>query len=479
MKNSENTHDENWSQFMQQIADILKLNKEQIDELKTKQEKYGFTKTIDSILSENRSHKKLILFLIANYKKDIFLHIDSKLQSDREIALIAVRKNSRNFFVLSEELRWNKNIWFELIKSLIREEKNLFEVEQVLEQHFLKNNLNETLFNFYLSYFKKVQGLYIDDLFKWILLIKKENREFYKLFKDLNIIEWKWKKPILSEKFKKKFTKELIESEEFQNLSPEEQQEYIKKYLGNLFWEWTKSFGVNALFLIDTIFHLCRINIWLHDTKGSKQKKDNDKEKESADNIQIWSEFQKVSAEDKVDFCLNEYEYSSFSGGYTVHNNWVNKVQLSEEEVEKFTTEGLKNFIKFYNLLCDIGMNFLWDKHKTNFITLMNNKVWFSYPDWQWVTDSRATRVLNLIWKSIGMIWNDKHSQYKKEFDTIGWAKKAFIEAKGIGKIWKHTYETVSMNDDSPVEKALKYLGYIDKWVLSIGKFYDTKDKNS
>jgi hypothetical protein len=183
-----------------------------------------------------------------------------------------------------------------------------------------------------------------------------------------------------------------------------------------------------------------------------------------------------VSTKEKVDFSLNDYEYTrSSSWIYTIHNSGTNTIKLSEKEVERFTMVWLKNFIKFYNLLCGIGLNFLWDKYKNDFVTILNNQIWFNYPDREWVSESRSLKVLNFIGKTVGLIGDKKHTQYKKPFENIDGARKAFSDVKSTWNIWKNNYISMWMSDDVPVEKALKAMGYIDKWVLNIGRFYSSK----
>ena len=114
-------------------------------------------------------------------------------------------------------------------------------------------------------------------------------------------------------------------------------------------------------------------------------------------------------------------------------------------------------------MLQEIWLKSLRWKHKSSFIKILNNKVWFSYPDGAWVTESRALRVLNVIARAIWYIWKTDDGQEVKEFKTLGGAKLAFLELKWTWKIWEKKF----IDDD--VEVILESRGFID---------IDTKELN-
>ena len=118
-------------------------------------------------------------------------------------------------------------------------------------------------------------------------------------------------------------------------------------------------------------------------------------------------------------------------------------------------------------MLHEIWLWFLWWAQKNNFIKVLNNKVWFSYPDWAWVTESRALRVLNLVWKAVWMIGQVSDDKNIKEFQTLAWAKLAFTELKSTWKVW-----ALELIDDD-VKVILEVKWFIDPETkeLNVWKF--------
>jgi hypothetical protein len=111
--------------------------------------------------------------------------------------------------------------------------------------------------------------------------------------------------------------------------------------------------------------------------------------------------------------------------------------------MQDFSSVALKNFVKFYGLLYDLELNFLWDKYNRDFITLCNNKIWLDYTSNDWITEAKSLSILNLIGKNIWIPetklwirdddWNEKTQL--KCFKTIAEAKLAFWDVKSTWKI--------------------------------------------
>ena len=222
-------------------------------------------------------------------------------------------------------------------------------------------------------------------------------------------------------------------------------------------------------FFINTIL---KVTIQSIDLKKIEEivDRENDKREEEEENErkQILEESkmedENMAPMDKLDYCL-PYCSSTYSAWiYTISSDWYMDAKLSEEELSRFTSVWLKNYIKFYHTMHSLWLGFLWWKYKSSFVTLLNNKVWFSYPDWAWVTESRFLRVLNLLWKSMWIIWKIDDDNYIKPYDTLEWALKAFRDFKWSGKV-KDKVLIENLVDEDKFEVLLKSRWYIDpKW---------------
>jgi hypothetical protein len=49
--------------------------------------------------------KKAIILLLVHYKKDITSIIDKKFQNNRQIAILSIKKDYKNFYKLLDELK--------------------------------------------------------------------------------------------------------------------------------------------------------------------------------------------------------------------------------------------------------------------------------------------------------------------------------------------------------------------------------------
>lgn len=404
----------------------------------------------------------------------IITNIDSSLKADKEIAFTAMKKDSGAFYLLSKKLQSDINIWRDFIKSLIREWKNYLEVEKIIEKFYVKISDKEVLYKIFSEYINKANWLYTDDLSKWMLLIKEKNKSFYDLLINSKVIVWKWKELILSPIFIKEFSKELLLEENYKTLSDEDKKVFERNFLSKKLNIDLSKLNSDSIFVFDSILNLslATTNKALLGNKEKEAKKEPEKEKKVIEDI----DEEENIIEDKLDFCLPECGVQVTWWNYYISTPWSLSVELSSAEMDRFTTEGLKNFIDFYNTLYEVWLNFLWDSHKTSFINILNNSSWFNYPDGQWVTESRNLRMFNFLWKSVWLIWW-KDSQYSKDFSTLWSVKLAFLKVKEDWRIWKDTYETV-WQFANPFKSALKNLDLLsENWTLNTAKFYNVSEK--
>jgi hypothetical protein len=140
--------------------------------------------------------------------------------------------------------------------------------------------------------------------------------------------------------------------------------------------------------------------------------------------------------------------------------------------MEKFTSVALKNFVKFYWLLYDLWLNFLWDKYNSDFVTLCNNKIWLDYTANEWINEWKSLAILNLIGKNIWVPetklwiyddeWNEKTQL--RCFKTIADAKRVFWDIKSTWKVnWEYIMEPWTFSSYSIVEAYMLQNELIDQ----------------
>jgi hypothetical protein len=164
-----------------------------------------------------------------------------------------------------------------------------------------------------------------------------------------------------------------------------------------------------------------------------------DSENES-DNI---TEVNQNTIESDLDYFYPECSYTLSSWNYNIEILWSSNIVISENEMNDFTSVALKNFIKFYWLLYDIGLSFLWDKYRWDFITLCNNKVWLDYKTNEGISQWKSLSILNIIGKSIGVPQTVTETDNQEEnmnntvkcFNTLADAKLVFWDIKSSWKV--------------------------------------------
>lgn len=453
MKNT-NEKQNKLNPILSKIAKILNYSKQDIEELKQKQEKEWVSKVVDSILQENKENKELILFLLKSYNKNIFSIIDNKLKSDKEIALAAIRRSSDSFYSIDKKLQWDILIARETIKSQVRERKDFFEIERFILKYFPKKA--KELFDFHQKYLDASWKIFKDDLSKTFILIRTLNPEFYKNLKQKNIIISKLWSPTISNKFIKDFTKNLENI--FSDINLEEIESYKNIIISKLqtsLWIIYEDSDSNIQFIFDSIIKL--VNLEIQRSKKFKdfrerllnKLKNKVKENESKDDNKEEKEEDIDDFDELLDYCSPSCSASITDWWYLVDTPLNMKVKITENEKNDFTSESLRNFIKFYNTLYNLWLNFLWDKYKSDFLVILNNND-INYTSWFWVTEFKLLKTLNIIWKNI---WvpeykvldeNWKETNESRCFKTIWDAKLIFEEIKST---WKINWEKLSDNN--------------------------------
>lgn len=439
--------------------------------------------SVSDWLEKALNSKKNIIYLLSTSPWELYLELNQSQKSDKDICLAALRRSPDVFINIPEEkFKYAYDFWQEAIMSFIRNWRNIIEINSFLDKNFiLKKWIYKKLQEFLEKALKDTGEIILDDLSKWLLFIKSKNKSLYDFLISSKIISWAWKKLWLWAKFQKDFSKAVIVSDKV-TWKKDDELIIVKR---EIFWEITwidiSKLSEDELFLIDTIINLCV----LKDSQKSikEQEKQNNRLEDNNDLDDLDKDEPIIDPEIKLNFCLpNCSYYETWYDSYNISLYWYKTVNLSEEELLRFTSLWLRNFVKFYSMLWEIWLSFLWDKNKSSFINILNNVIWFNYPDSAWVTEDRSLRVLNLIAKSIWIIWQ-VWDQYIKEYSDLESAKKEFMYIKNTRNIAWEQFPLESWLFWTPVvELALKKRWYIsEKWELSFTKFmYGVKnDENS
>lgn len=415
----------------QQVSGILHLTPEEQSRLQVEEKKLGFQAVMTRLLQENKWNKQLAL---VGVKKDpIYFHTlsDQKLLQDEDIATATVR-------------------------GLVEKGYDHVYVRGFIDLHFKKQPaLHKKLALIYREVLTTATKVYIDDLNKGLELLKWQNPELYTILQKSWVLKAAGKGYRLDPKFQMVFSEALGKNDLYTRTDDSKKRQALKRQqLLQMLGISPSDLKEDAVFVIDILLGLLVV-------QESKQWEDTAQKKEPQKEM-VADTDDELDIDEKLGFCVPDCQYTTSWGVYYVSTDTNKKVELSKEEVARFTSEGLRNFLAFYDMLYDLHLNFLWDKHKTRFVTMLNNVIGFQYPDGQGVTEARATRVLNLLGKSIGLIGNNSDARYTKWFADIGSAQEAFRNIKDYYEIDGQEYVSSGMYGASIVEEVLKSHGYID-----------------
>lgn len=440
-------------------------------ELISMNQKNGFKLTIDNILNKYSDTKKLVIFIISEVDNNLF-KTHKEFHGDIDVVKLAIQKDSNSFYLISSaELKKHKDVWKEVIKAFIRENKNFYEVEFFLETNFKKDK--KKLFETYFEYLSSVNDYYINDLSKNLFFLKDTNKILYDLLHTNKLFTPKWKNIIINENFIKKFVNEVLKDELYEKINLKEKKEYIIKKLYTYFLIANNNLSSDEKVIFDLALNLINISL-------SKKIKETKKKEEEKPEFEISSTEKKKEVPDLhkdddfndfIDFSYPECNSYKVSWWYNIETITWKNIFISENEKENFTTKALKNYIKFYNTLYNLWLNFLWDKYSYDFKILCNNKFSFDYMHSEWITESKTLSVLNMIWKNI---WVPEHQLVDEEwnesaqikcFKTLWDAKNTFSEIKETWMINNIKYsDSTSFWNWAVENKLIEVLCIDQKW---------------
>lgn len=405
-------------------------------DLVTMSQKNWFKRTIDDILNKYADTKRLAIFIISEVDSSVFKS-HKNLHTDIDVVKLAIQKDSNLFNFISSELIKNKEIWKEVVKSMVRENKNFYEVDMFITTYFIKDS--KEIFDIYFQYLENANKYYTNDLSKNLFSLKKSNKSLYNLLQTHKLFTTKWKIITINNDFIKKFVTEIVKDEQFQSLTQKEKDVFIILKLGSYFNISNNTLSDEEKVIFDLVLSLINIEIskkikelmkkeekekpqpWIPSTENEKEASDSYKEDD-------FNEF--------ADFSYPECNSYKVSWWYNIETITWKKIFITDAEKDNFTTKALKNYIKFYNTLYNLWLNFLWDKYSHDFKILCNNKFWFDYMHSEWITDWKMLSILNMIWRNVWIpehkILNDKWEETNevKCFNTLWDAKDAFWEIK-------------------------------------------------
>lgn len=448
---------------------------------KIMEEKRSFSENILDLILHEKSNRNLAILLISEVNSSFFKEYDN-FRWDKQIVKLAISKDPTLFYGISEELKIDVSIWYATIESMLREWRNFKEIDEFIEKYYPKNKVK--CFDYYNNLLLKADKFYTNDISKNAISLKASNPELFDKLIYLKILDNSKKKISINPDFIKNVVNTLFENKSYVSKNQTEKEKSKQELLLDIFWKNLKELDEYELSIFESILKLIFVNEAKYLTKNKVIVEEDDEQldkKDESNEEQIKKESKQESDdfEDFWNFCYPECEIRFYSWGYSVNTISWKSIFISASDAEKFTTDAFKNFIEFYNTLYSIWLNFIWDKYSLDFKTICNNKVWFNYLNWEWITQWKTLQILNIIWKNIWVpedeILNEKWEktgEYKC-FDNLEQAKLLFRKINSTWKIKDKEFSNKSAFWNTAVENKLINDDLIDtkKGILNINKW--------
>lgn len=450
MKPQKNTQEDFDNSTLNEVMKILNLPKKSQEEFYEKFWDIDNSDLIWNILKQDeefRNNIELAKYAMRYIWPEEFKNF-SPLFNNKQVCLIAVSVSSFNYYYLKNTLKRDTDIWEKMILSMINDGENYDKILWFIEENFSEDKNNqEILEKFYKKSIKQSQQIYIKDLNKCLVTLESDFPEYISDLLEKNIL--------LKNKKSLNFSKEFYS--------------HLELFIQEIPWNLNKSQRKNKIneiiiqelkipnnipnkyinFLIESIQK--NINITQQSKKASEgiqwqveEKQENlIQENNNQSNNKLPNTDQIINYDDDLNYYYPECNYSFSWWYYHIEVTGNKTIDLNENQMKNFTSVALKNFVKFYGLLYDLWLNFLWDKYNRDFVTLCNNKIWLDYTANEWITEWKSLSILNLIGKNIWIpetkLWiiDDEGNEKTqlKCFKTIADAKLAFWDVKSTWKI--------------------------------------------
>lgn len=450
INSKENSQEHLNNSTLNEVMNILNLSKPQQAKFHEKFWDINNADLIEKILKhddELRKNIELAQYAIRYIWSEEFKNF-SPLFNNKQTCLIAVWASHFNYHFLDNSLKKDTDIWEKTIISMINDREDYDTIIKFIENNFSENKTDqEKLLAYYKKSIKKSQQIYIKDLNKCFVTLENDFPGCVKELIEKNIINKDKKSYIISKDFYNNL-ENIIQNIPW-DLEKSQRERKIKEIIIEQLDLPNNIQKKYVNFLVETIqknISISKQSIQVN-KKSEKQeewKTDNiTKQDNKSDNILDRGINYTWDIDEDLDYFYPECNYTFSSWYYHIEVTGNKTIDLDENQMQNFTSVALKNFVKFYGLLYDLGLNFLWDKYQTDFITLCNNKVWLDYTSNEWITESKSLSILNIIGKNIWIpetkLWiiDDEGNEKTqlKCFKTIADAKLAFWDVKSTWKI--------------------------------------------
>jgi len=450
-------------------------------EVQALEKKLGFNKTILKLLETENENKQLALLLISEISADYFKQF-IHLQNDKSIVKTAILKNYLIYYSISDQLKKDKEIWETVVESMVRDWRNFFEIEKFIEENFLKDK--QILYKKYEHTLELSNRVILNDLSKQILILKQTNKAFYDILIKLWFVVKNFSKLEISKSLVFDITNKILLDEEYIKLQENDKLLYKQSYLEKIFRISIKWIHKDIKYIFDILLELIQINESKSKLKH-QEKLDKEQEANDDDTKTEKDEDSKIDQKEQEFNELLEYSYldsyvQKVDGWYNIDTLAWKKLFLADEQKDKFTSKSLTNYVKFYNTLTYLWLNFLWDKHSYDFTILCNNKFWFNHIYWAWITEVKLLSVLNLIWKNVWIpeteFYVDENESFSEDWQKIQKREKklscfrdlweanlAFLDIKSTWKINSVMYSDNSAFWNWAIENKLRENDCIDR----------------
>lgn len=400
---------------------------------------------IAKILDSQDNRKKVALEYINKYDADLYQFLWEPLHSDREILRAVIQKKPEIFQTL--EKHYQKDIEFLEIyfRSLLNRNKSFlslfFELEKLRSDKKIFQHMEEYLREYNFSpenYFQKdICELYFSYYSDFLMLV---NFGFF----DLKSGQIRLPEDFIARlKHTWDETAKVIPLSEkllsFLALTGKKIPEALHRIIGQI---------------------STKIEI-----KKTKDDTENTGEEENQ-----WKEKKTESVLKNEDYAWETQEnyldvYSPVSyGGYTYISESNGEVHKIESDAIKHMKQAcLERFLSFRNLLKDLDLLFLLEKHSSKIMLATD----VSFYSGEGMTDARVLKFLNSVAKNIWVpekTFQDPETQEPEIgcFETLDGAKFEFHEIHETGKVGTHfSYPLAEKGEYSIVELALKAQGKI------------------
>lgn len=375
----------------------------------------------------------------------------SKLQfsnkQDVKKAMDVIALDSTAFDKLSIWFRDNLDVGKQTLKSYLEEWKSFLDVQNFIATHFSKKK-QPALSQFYRDHIKLTSDVFLTSIEKQLMNLDEKTPKLYKKF-SAQLLEQRSNQLVLNPTFVSRFKDTIAKNADYAWLSLEEKDSFDISIFQSYLWLKKADMTPDILMLILSLRELIHIK---------ETQSDIDEDDESTD----WDNDAQDGLSDDETQSYDSYA-PLFSSDWVI-DIWAGaSIKLTEKEMEMNDT-ALENYVTAVKLCNSLWLGFVF-KHKHQFLSTICG---IDYLSGEWITESRLLKMLNKIWKKIGIpekeiLWNNEDGSKKIWcFKTFWEAKKQFQDIQSTGVVGWVSYDPMK-SDRSVAERAL-----IQKWFFDL-----------